>query len=625
MPANGDALPGADAPAASGAEASAASGADAPAASGADAPAASGADAPAASGADAPAVGPEGVQGGAQGWHQADISQLGGDATTPPHDSEAATAAGDEVSSWDFQTNSNLPLSAIRDDEDKTEQVSDSGQEHRRKSTPGLIFTNEYGEEIEDSTEDRGDKWSKSPDGSGSEYETAEEWGDGGQGGGWASADDELLYENHPPVNTSDGWGGGDDGVERVLRECDEADRQCPAENELFCKQSHLISVDRIHSESAKKDVIRVCESEMQGGGAFDSDPFAETQGGGAFDSDPFAETQGGGAFDSDPFTERHGGGAFDSDPFAETHGGGAFDSDPFAETNGGGAFDSDPFPETQGQGAFHSVLSAETQRGGGFDSVLSAETHGGGSIDSDYFAETQGGGAFDVDPFAEMQRGGVFDSDPFAEMPGGGAFDSDPFAETQGGGAFDSAVSAERQGGGVFVSVVSAERQGEGVFDTDSLAEKQEGGGFDSDPFAETQEAQFGNKGDGFEFDSFAETSGDSGAVATGDGRSGWDTDTFTNSFPADFSMTEGLSSNITTWQEVSDNSGFSSSIIQKSASASAAGGIKDVNLPRMHKEPENSDMSEDEAANRRFGKLYQELDTEKEEVLDFLPSSVW
>ncbi|XP_036941066.1 amphiphysin isoform X6 [Acanthopagrus latus] len=104
MPANGDALPGADAPAASGAEASAASGAnapaasgaDAPAASGADAPAASGADAPAASGADAPAVGPEGVQGGAQGWHQADSSQLGGDATTPPHDSEAATAAGDE-------------------------------------------------------------------------------------------------------------------------------------------------------------------------------------------------------------------------------------------------------------------------------------------------------------------------------------------------------------------------------------------------------------------------------------------------------------------------------------------------------------------------------------------------
>ncbi|XP_073347847.1 amphiphysin isoform X2 [Pagrus major] len=77
MPANGDAASGARAPAASGAEASAASGAEAPV-----------------------AVGPEGAQGraqgGAQGWPQADSLQPGGDTTTPPHDSEAATAAGDE-------------------------------------------------------------------------------------------------------------------------------------------------------------------------------------------------------------------------------------------------------------------------------------------------------------------------------------------------------------------------------------------------------------------------------------------------------------------------------------------------------------------------------------------------
>ena len=580
MPANGDALPGGEAPAASGGEAPAASGGEAPAASGGEAPAASGGEAAAASGAEAPAVGPEGALGGAQGWPQADSSQLGGDTTTPPQDNEAATAAGDEVSSWDFQTNSNFPLSANRDDEDRTEQVSDSGQEHRRKSTPGLIFTNEYGEEIEDSTEDRGDKWSRSPDGSGSEYETAEEWGDGGQGGGWASADDELSYESHPPVNTSDGWGGGYDVVEQVLPECDEADRQCPAENELLGKQSDLISVDRSHSESAEKDGMRVCESETQVGGVFHLDSFAETDRGGAFDSDPFAET----------------------------HGGDVFDSDPFAETNGGGAF----------------------------SSVLSAETDGGGTIDSDYFAETQGGGAFDVDPFAETQGGGAFDVDPFAETQGGGAFDSDPFAETQGGGLFDPAVPAERQGGGAFASDPFAETQGGGVFDSDPFAEKQERGGFESDPFAETQEGhvldsvlsantQFGNKGDGFEIDSFAETLGEGGAVATGDGRSGWDTDPFTNSFPADSSGTEGLSSNTTSWQEVSDSSGFSSSITQKSASTSSAGGIKDVNVPRIHKEPENSDMSEDEAANRRFGKLYQELDTEKEEVLDFLPSSVW
>ncbi|XP_030258310.1 amphiphysin [Sparus aurata] len=89
VPANGDALPGGEAPAASGAES--------PAASGAESPAASGAESPAASGAEAPAVGPEGALGGAQGWPQADSSQLGGDTTTPPHDSEATTAAGDEA------------------------------------------------------------------------------------------------------------------------------------------------------------------------------------------------------------------------------------------------------------------------------------------------------------------------------------------------------------------------------------------------------------------------------------------------------------------------------------------------------------------------------------------------
>lgn len=185
------------------------------------------------SGAEAPAVGPEGLQGraqgGAQGWPQADGWQPCGDTTTSPQDSEAATAAEDQVSSWDCQTNPNLHPSAVRGDEDETGQADSrgdtAGQDDRRKSTPGLVFTNEYGQQIEDSTEDRGDKWPRSPDGSGSEYETAEEWGDGGQGGGWASADDELSYEDHPPVNTPEGWGGGYDGVEQALPESDAADR----------------------------------------------------------------------------------------------------------------------------------------------------------------------------------------------------------------------------------------------------------------------------------------------------------------------------------------------------------------------------------------------------------------
>ncbi|XP_022622099.1 amphiphysin isoform X5 [Seriola dumerili] len=47
----------------------------------------------------APAVVLEGAQGGAQGWPQADDLQPGGDTATPPQESEAATAAEDEVTS----------------------------------------------------------------------------------------------------------------------------------------------------------------------------------------------------------------------------------------------------------------------------------------------------------------------------------------------------------------------------------------------------------------------------------------------------------------------------------------------------------------------------------------------
>uniref|UniRef100_A0A3Q0R6R5 Amphiphysin n=1 Tax=Amphilophus citrinellus TaxID=61819 RepID=A0A3Q0R6R5_AMPCI len=152
-----------------------------------------------------PAVGQEGAQGGTQGWPQGEDTQLGGDTTTPIQDSEATTAE-DEVSSWESQTNRNLHSPLFVEEEDNTGQADSGtgvlGKEDRRKSTPGLIFTNEYGEQIEEITEDRTDKWSRSPDGSGSEYETAEEWGDGGQGGGWASADDELSYDDPTLENT---------------------------------------------------------------------------------------------------------------------------------------------------------------------------------------------------------------------------------------------------------------------------------------------------------------------------------------------------------------------------------------------------------------------------------------
>uniref|UniRef100_A0A3P8YMM7 Amphiphysin n=1 Tax=Esox lucius TaxID=8010 RepID=A0A3P8YMM7_ESOLU len=178
----------------------------------------------------------------------------------------------------------------------------------------------------------------------------------------------------------------------------------------------------------------------------------------------------------------------------------------------------------------------------------------------------------FGADPFAEISGGGGFVTDPFAETPGG--FASDPF----GGGAFESDPFAETQGGGADV-------------------------GFVTDPFAET----------------------------TGESVAGWAADPFANSDSAqwaDFptpSTETGRTDDSGSWQEVSDSSGFfsSGSDVSQAGNLFASfpgpgreavdqGGV----VRRAHKEPENSDLSEDEVANRRYGKLYQEIDTEKEEV---------
>uniref|UniRef100_A0AAY4DTJ7 Amphiphysin n=1 Tax=Denticeps clupeoides TaxID=299321 RepID=A0AAY4DTJ7_9TELE len=63
-------------------------------------------------------------------------------------------------------------------------------------SMPGIIFTNEFGQEIQDTTEGK--------------YETAEEWGDApGQNGGWASTDDELACVEQPGDQEAAGTGPG--------------------------------------------------------------------------------------------------------------------------------------------------------------------------------------------------------------------------------------------------------------------------------------------------------------------------------------------------------------------------------------------------------------------------------
>ncbi|XP_054623804.1 amphiphysin isoform X2 [Dunckerocampus dactyliophorus] len=534
---------------------------------------------------------PEGAESGDQAgdthWAQADGPQLAGDRTTsssPPQDSEAAE---DEVSSWDGASQTNPKLLYGTGDETETGQEDSKGNKSdgrdRRKSTPGLIFTNEYGEQIEDCSTLMREKWSRSPDGSGSEYETAEEFGDGLQGGGWASADDEPAREDHPAVRYAEG----------------------EHENAMGSRSSGETKTHRkpADEKEPKQADFMLGDVGSQGGGPYDSLTLTETQGGGTFDSDPLAETQGEGSFESLNITETQGREAFDSDPFAETQGRGAFDSDPFAETQEGGAFDSDPFAETQGGGVFDSDPFAETQEGGAFDSDPFAETEGGGAFDSDPFAEMQGVGALDSYPFAETEEGGPFDSDPFAEMQGVGALDSAPFAETQEGGAFDSDPFAETEGGGAFDSDTFAETKGGETCVSDPFAETQGEGACDSDPFAETQVRD--NAGSS----KLEDSSGEKFFVASGDGGSGWDP--FANSLLA-ASSAAVIDANVS-WKQVSKNSSFDPPIKHRTTTTE----VQDVpvNVPKIRKEPESSDMSEDEAANLRLGKLYQDLAKEKEE----------
>ncbi|XP_077471637.1 amphiphysin [Stigmatopora argus] len=296
------------------------------------------------------------------------------DSLPPPEDGEAAE---DEVSSPDGPSQTPPELhpgatAAAVPERGQADSWGDgTGEGDRRKSTPGLIFTNEFGEEIEDGSQHPRERHSGSPEGSGSEYETAEEWGDGGQAAGWASAEDEL--EDH---------GGG------------------PLETEVVNSEIFITSEERRVDGEFQ---IQEKQEEFQ----LNSDPFAETQRGVAQDGGHFADFGEGCPDDSDSFAKTEVGRAPDPDCFPDVPDGGAFNS---------GAFDPDPFAGPQGSA---------------FESDPFADIHAG-AFDSDPFAETQEGSALASDPFADMRGGGAFDSDPFAETPGKGGLDPDPFAETR-------------------------------------------------------------------------------------------------------------------------------------------------------------------------------------------------
>ncbi|XP_051554108.1 cell surface glycoprotein 1-like isoform X2 [Myxocyprinus asiaticus] len=480
---------------------------------------------------------------------------------------------------------------------------------------PGIIFINEFGQEILEVTEgheqdlhhghdgEEGSIWGLSSqvelDGSGSEYETAEEWGDvPGQNRGRVSVDDEIeSAENENPgvapeqgkpmaqecfadcgtagsvpkeiTPTDSGFGGDafatnwDQPVEMPVNPEEAA--ACVSELEQKSSDKPLLdpadpaqSLDDTQSgENTSQDVLEPTQS---------SDPFG-TEGNDPFGTgnDPFATTG------SDPF-------GTGNDPFANS------EKDPFGESEADsfkpseedstGFSGSDPFATTGSDLFFTQGITTESQKSG-FDSDPFAETHEGGT------------GGWAADPFASE-----FTSDPFTS-----GSNYDPFADGNTSDLFAIESSRDR----------FTKKNNQGWAGTwESTGSKELGGeGKDSNVFDDKNGHPNG----------FAQWA----------------------AFPAPSADSSGENSSKGSWQEVSDSSGFFSSDGQGNFTAgwpSEAGqpqdhsasfpGQNNTSVPKgtiaedqvCHKEPENSDLSEDEVANRRYGKLYQEISTELEEV---------
>ncbi|XP_068079473.1 amphiphysin isoform X13 [Danio rerio] len=458
--------------------------------------------------------------------------------------------------------------------EEKTGFVSEEGGAEETvglQAMPGIIFTNEFGQEIQDPMEGAGadsSRWGLSSqvdlDGSGSEYETAEEWGDvPGQNGGWVSADDELeSTENENAVVAPEqssvaqvgfaDWGRADGvGVPEQITPADsgfggdafaanwDQPEAAPCGSEFEKSPGELLADPAETGADMPQNIIESALS-LDPFGTESNDPFGTGD-------DPFA-TSG-----DDPF-------GTGNDPFATS------DQDP------SGFSGSDPFA-TSGSELFGTEeLPTENVKTG---------------FDTDPFAESQpeGEGQWSTDPFAAG-----FTSDPFATEG-----DQDPFANEITSNPFDN-------------------ESGRDPFNNENVQEWAKG--FDSTGTKETG----GDEKDSGVFDD---------NTGQGNGFAQW------AAFPPPAADSESSSKG--SWQEVSDSSGFFSSDGQGNFTAGWPGeavppqepiasfpGPQGSSNPKstvaedrvIHKEPENSDLSEDEVANRRYGKLYQEIDTELEEV---------
>ncbi|KAI4900312.1 hypothetical protein NFI96_028599 [Prochilodus magdalenae] len=666
-----------------------------------------------------------------QGWPPAD-----GWPTEAATQGETTTG---EVRSWDMEhnleTNPDSDPCAVGDDEGEqqlgqkgteAEWATDQSQwagglptwgtgeptavlDERRQSMPGIIFTNEFGQLVPEATEnscqelytaqDEGDstKWYLSGqtdmDGSGSEYETAEEWGDApGHNGGWISADDDLDSAEHEGTNaisdegvtrssvTQEGFGGwGIPNAALPLQEQSTSagvdfdggtftvnwDQPSTAEPVKPNDSSVSNTPDPAEQkESVDNSLVNISESTLS------SDPFCTSEND-PFGNDPFA-ISGGDPFadENDPFadSEKHPFGQSETGaselpkkdantpgdlfglqcsttegqpglalyPFAtQAANAGEWGGDPFAVKIAPDPFNADskqdpfvsetsqdPFTSSTNQDPFvnetnQDYLSDEDTQDP-FESVTTQDPTESGSTQDPFASEiTQ-------DPFESETTQDPVESesthDPFAIETNQDPFASeaaqDPFENEDTQNLFATKTNPDSSESGV--------TQGPFASDTnqDPFASNTA-----QDPFAmESNEGWVGS----WESATIGEIGGE-GTVSGGqsNGFAQW------AAFPPADADIESSSKG--SWQEVSGSSGFFSSDGQGDFIAGWPGesgqtqdhfasfpGHNDnpgpkttaAEIPAGLKEPENSDLSEDEVANRRYGKLYQEIDTEKEEV---------
>uniref|UniRef100_A0A8B9H4Z8 Amphiphysin n=1 Tax=Astyanax mexicanus TaxID=7994 RepID=A0A8B9H4Z8_ASTMX len=642
-----------------------------------------------------------------------------------------------------------------------------AGLEEREneQAMPGIIFTNEFGQEVPEATEDseqepyadqdegNRSKWYLSGqadmDGSGSDYETAEEWGDApGQNGGWVSADDELDAAENEGSNAGsdqivpsstvaqDGfadWGVADTasapsaeksparvdfGSNAFSVNWDQADKTETGSEVTESEKQGLVS--STPEGRVDDSLLAISESTPSSDpfGTLDSDPFGNdpfaTSGGDRFGTgnDPFANsekdqfrqsetdaselpsvdtsapfvTSGGDVFGpSNSIMEGQTTG-FASDPFASQEADtGGWASDPFANKTTPDLFSSEtnqdffasdtnqdlfankatqePFTIEPTQDLFASEPTQDLFASEGTDDPFASEAP------QDLFASEPTQDLFASegtdDPFASEAPQNLFASagtqdlfaseateDPFASTGSQDLFakegTQDPFASKATQDLFASEATQDPFADEASQDPFSSETSQDPFANEDTqdlFASKTI-----EDPFASgTNQDLFSSQTtqDPFASESNQGWAGGWESASTGEaGGEGTESAEQSNGFaqwaafpPQD---TDPESSSKGSWQEVSGSSGFFSSDGQGDFIAGwpgESGQAQDqfasfpvhnnfpnpkapsAENPTGPKEPENSDLSEDEVANRRYGKLYQEIDTEKDEVPKLLP----